>query len=304
VTQQTCFLCKKKFGWLDDKFGKTSLSNSNIPIPEGFGVEDIICYECLKSEEKRLQTSPPPIESQTSGGDEILEEKDNKNQLCQNCNNNVVTFESKTEMLCSLCFSKKYGMQILHQRFTEYYGGHKAYPAGGYFTQYQAGELTLTDSHLIFVKKDRNTVKRWDIIIPLKSIRVDGWRIEEESRRQTIVGGGGGIVTGSGIGGGGGGGMIHQEGKAHHIVIPYVDENGIPQEPRFGISSFGGKAIREWSEKIYNQIVIVKKNNLPNSTVTKTPEPQQDPLIFLKLRLAKGEISKEEYEDLKKTLEK
>jgi len=35
----------------------------------------------------------------------------------------------------------------------------------------------------------------------------------------------------------------------------------------------------------------------------KKPKPKDDPLAVLKLRLAKGEITKEEYEDLRKTLE-
>jgi RNA polymerase-binding transcription factor DksA len=35
----------------------------------------------------------------------------------------------------------------------------------------------------------------------------------------------------------------------------------------------------------------------------KTAEDAEDPIKILKLRLAKGEISKEEYEDLKKSVE-
>ena len=67
------------------------------------------------------------------------------------------------------------------------------------------------------------------------------WRIEEESRRKQLA------AVGSGIDNiGFDGGIIHVTGKAHHIVIPYIDENSIPQEPRFGISSIGGKAVREW----------------------------------------------------------
>ena len=31
-------------------------------------------------------------------------------------------------------------------------------------------------------------------------------------------------------------------GKKHHLLVPYIDENGILQEPIFGISSFGGKS--------------------------------------------------------------
>ena len=66
VTQQTCFLCKKKLGWIDDKFGKKVLSDSNIPIPEGFEMEDVLCYKCFKSEEARLNKPvQQPLKSQT-----------------------------------------------------------------------------------------------------------------------------------------------------------------------------------------------------------------------------------------------
>lgn len=46
---------------------------------------------------------------------------------------------------------------------------------------------------------------------------------------------------------------------AHRLVVPYIDQNGIPQEPRFGISSLGGKTIREWSAKFYERVVEAKK---------------------------------------------
>lgn len=54
--------------------------------------------------------------------------------------------------------------------------------------------------------------------------------------------------------------MINESGKSHRLVVPYTDENGIPQEPRFGISSFRGKAIREWAAKLYRQVVDEKKD--------------------------------------------
>ena len=100
---------------------------------------------------------------------------------------------------------------------------------------------------------------------------------------------------------------MHDSGKAHHVVVPYIDENGIPQEPRFGASSLGGKVIRELSAKLYELIVKSKKNNIQSASskqqtdTSKTKE--DDPMLVLKMRLAKGEITKEEYEDLKKILE-
>jgi Short C-terminal domain len=102
-----------------------------------------------------------------------------------------------------------------------------------------------------------------------------------------------------------------------------MDENGIPQEPRFGVSSFRGKAIREWAAKLYEQVVkektdsasvssspskISNKNSatpLPsadNNQLT-TRNTHEDPLTVLKMRFAKGEITREEYEEMRKMLE-
>jgi hypothetical protein len=52
-----------------------------------------------------------------------------------------------------------------------------------------------------------------------------------------------------------GGGTIHETGQRHRLSVPYVDENGIVQQPVFGVSSYKGKEIRRWAEKIYEQLV-------------------------------------------------
>ena len=174
------------------------------------------------------------------------------------------------------------------------------------FTKYESGKLFLTEHHLIFVKgNNKNPYKKLQIIIPLVSVAMDKWRIEEEGRRQ-IISGAGVSMNNVGVVGG----TIHNSGKAHHIVVPYLDENGISQEPRFGVSSFGGKAIRELASKLYEQIVKetnTKSNQVPPSnmnlkSVTGSVPITDDPISVLKLRFAKGEISKEEYEDMQKTL--
>ena len=121
-----------------------------------------------------------------------------------------------------------------------------------------------------------------------------------------------GVPLGFGVGGG----FIHESGKAHRLVVPYIDENGIPQEPRFGVSSFGGKAIREWAVKLYQQVVIEKRDsNRFSSALDNDVKPSHDhfpsppspniddPLKILKIRFAKGEITREQYEEMRKTLE-
>lgn len=205
-------------------------------------------------------------------------------------------------MLCDSCFTEKYGKKQLEPRIAEYYGGHKAFLGGGYFTKFQSGTIFLTDLYLIFLKGGKEPTDCWEIVIPLNSVIIDKWTIEEESRRKHITGGGVALgESGAAIGGG----AIHDAGKAHHILIPYVDENGIPQEPRFGISSLGGKAIREWSSKIYELIVQAKKINAqrPSMEPHAVSKTTDDPMHILKMRLVKGEISLADYEKLRKLLE-
>ncbi|MGI0022097.1 MAG: SHOCT domain-containing protein [Nitrososphaeraceae archaeon] len=270
LENDSCVLCNKKLGLLRYESREKKLDGH-------------LCKECYEKESV------------------------DKKYRCTVCDLHPALFDFKASNMCDSCFTKRYGRTHLVATNAEYYGGHKAYLAGGFAIKYQVGRMYLTDSHLIFSKPENDQSKRWEIVIPLNSVRVDKWRIEEESRRKEVSGGGVGVLLGSGIGGGIGGGTIHDEGKAHHIVIPYIDENGIPQEPRFGVSSFRGKAIRQWSEKIYEQIVKTKKDILQNTNTkqqTGTPKTKEDdPLHVLKMRLAKGEITKEEFEDLRKMLE-
>jgi uncharacterized membrane protein len=91
--------------------------------------------------------------------------------------------------------------------------------------------------------------------------------------------------------------------------VPYIDENGIPQEPRFGVVSLSGRAIKEWAAKLYEVVVEVKNQQKTSEEVTEdsikhdTKVNNIDPIQVLKVRLAKGEITKEEFEELRKMLE-
>jgi hypothetical protein len=46
-----------------------------------------------------------------------------------------------------------------------------------------------------------------------------------------------------------GGGTIHETGQGHRLAVTHVDENG------FGVSSYKGKEIKRWAEKLYEQLV-------------------------------------------------
>jgi hypothetical protein len=130
---------------------------------------------------------------------------------------------------------------------------------------------------------------------------VERWGIEEISR-DGFSGGAGDIGIGSG--------MIYGSGRAHHILVPYVDENGIPQTPRFGLSSYKGVAIRKLAAELYQQVVNEKRESAKflskadNNTKGLTSSPNSDdPLKILKIRFARGEITKEQYEEMQKMLE-
>jgi hypothetical protein len=229
--------------------------------------------------------------------------KDSK--LCIQCAKKKYALEySHDYNLCLDCFTNNYGKIILEKPDAEYYGGHKAYLSGGYFDKFQTGRLILSEHYLIFAREHKNPEKRWEIVIPLDSVIVERWGIEEISRKQGVSGGAGDVGIGSGI--------LYDSGKAHHIAIPYTDENGIPQLPRFGISSFRGKAIREWAVKLYQQVVNEKRESAKflsetdKQTINQEPVSSpniDDPLKVLKLRFAKGEITKEQYEEMRKMLE-
>jgi hypothetical protein len=286
-------------------------------------------------------------------------------ELCIECFVNSFTTTVKSKKLCDECFLKIYGNVVLHTPSAEYHGGHKAYLAGGMFGKHESGQMLLTESHLFFRKDDEDPSKRIEIIIPLSSIIIEGWNVLSEARRKEISGLGG-SVDNIGLGSI----FIHESGKAHRLMVPYVDENGIPQQPIFGVSSFRGKAIRQWASELYNSVVKVKsisqqgavsnrsftaiaqqpsmtgdKSNentdseahlskekkdsfikprspitifsqqfnevnkntdeeiTPDRTNENTIAKNDEFLNILKMRLVKGEISKEEYIELRKMIE-
>ena len=299
MENQVCFLCNKELS----RFSKKIKFSKLKPIPEGMTEDDVLCDKCnnerikmLKEEQKKLKQELKVQKSQEKRFD----------QYCMNCGKEHPTVLLQKQNICENCYAKKYGITILYANNGEYYGGHKSYLAGGLLSDYEMGQIFLSETYLIFLKKHNDFTKRIEIIIPLNSVIIQGWSVQENIRRKEIVGGGGGLL-GQGIGSGVGGGFIHDTGKSHRLVIPYIDENGIPQEPRFGISSLGGKKIREWSAKVYELVVKNKKENPQTKLEPETPKqrPQSnpdDPIQILKLRYAKGEISKDEFEQMRKDL--
>lgn len=220
-------------------------------------------------------------------------------KLCAICIKNKPDFKFRKENICAHCFEEKYGKILLKEETGEYHGGHKVHLAGGTFGAFESGKMYLTDEYLIFAKGNKNPFKRWEIEIPINSIVLEQWGVRAESRRKHIVGGSTAVTSNVAFGGG----VIQEAGKKHRLLVPYIDENGILQEPVFGISSFGGKAIRKWAAELYELMVKRKQAmevNLGARNNQHTNKFDIKPIDILKVRLAKGEITKKEYEELLK----
>jgi hypothetical protein len=219
--------------------------------------------------------------------------------ICTNCYRNSSSFLFSEHQICTPCFKQKYGEIVLHVKNGEYYGGHKFHLAGGKLGDHEVGELYLTRDYLIFIKYSRDSQGTWDITIPLGSIIIEQWNTQQESRRTSFSGGGIGNEDFMVMGG-----LVRESGKRHRLVIPYIDQNGISHVPIFGVSSMSGKAIKEWAMQLYH-LVSNHERTIPQTVVNSqiATEPLTDPLIVLKLRFAKGEINKQEYEEMKKLLE-
>ena len=186
--------------------------------------------------------------------------------LCAECFEYSYDYILQSRKICKNCYLKVYGTPILYAANAEYHGGHKAYLAGGAFGKSESGKMTLSRSHLIFLKEDRNPLRRIDIVIPLESVSLGSWTVREESRRKDLSGGG---IEYEGIGIGGL--SMQDSGKSHRLVVPYIDENGVPQQPAFGVSSFRGKAIREWASELYARVVDAQSRKRRQDTISTPP---------------------------------
>ena len=214
---------------------------------------------------------------------------------------------SRNYNLCLNCFSDNYGRIIFQVLKAEYYGGHKVYLSGGVSGDYQFGRLILTEHYLVFAREDKKSSKRWEIIIPLDSVIVERWGIEEISR-DGVSSGAGDLGIGSG--------MIYGSGRAHHILVPYVDENGIPQAPRFGLSSYMGEAIRKLASELYLRVVDEKRESTkffsigddnkkqPPDRSLQTITSIADELSKLAKLKEQGVITEEEFSQMKSSLMK
>lgn len=176
--------------------------------------------------------------------------------------------------------SKKEALTTSFTNLT-YAGGHKGYPEG------KRGKIIISPTTFTFheIKGVRNeSLGAFKFDIPIDKIReISIKKTSEVSRMMSVMAGpmwGVGMPT-----------------KKTFVLVEYTDKYGIEQKPLFDfvIGDFGDKMKRRLINAVYEQM-----KNKPKTQEQKTGE---DPLKILKLRYAKGELSKDDFEEMKKTLE-
>ena len=75
---------------------------------------------------------------------------------CVRCGKDTAGYNFKSGKMCVFCFYDMYGGIILNATNGEYYGGHKAYVAGGFARKYELGQMLLTDKFFIFFNDNDN----------------------------------------------------------------------------------------------------------------------------------------------------
>ena len=164
--------------------------------------------------------------------------------LCTACSKNNYSFLLSVGNLCSQCFVRRYGEIILLTDSAEYYGGYNTYEVGR-FRKHQSGHAYLTENYLIFAKEDKDEIsKRWEIVISLSTVGLT-WKSEEEGRKKRMVWEGT-TIDNFGFGSG----FLYKSGDTFHIVVPCVDEDGIFQYPRFGVSV----AASQWATRFTSRL--------------------------------------------------
>jgi hypothetical protein len=156
--------------------------------------------------------------------------------------------------------------------FITYVGGHSA------SSKKHVGRILLKEKELIFEDN-----KHTDFVLRIPYQRIENLSIKtitEINRLRTFLAG---PLWSMGF-----------PDKNQFVLIEYVDHVGIKQTPLFDSNNETKDRIMK---TLYKEIKKHKEKE------TKEPTPQEDPVTVLKLRYVKGEISKEEYEEMKKPLE-
>jgi hypothetical protein len=191
----------------------------------------------------------------------------------------------------------------------KYFGGHFKYPlkSGGIFDTGGStktgvfGKLTLYDNKIVFEKQSVSKSNKWSITIPFDQVDFEsvGYH-EKDSGNATAIGGGMTGFDSIGIGGG----LISKTGNMNLVVLPYIDENGIKQAPKFQIKGFVKDKTEEWAQILYEKIVEMKKRESKNKLSVNTNSNNDFAIKIknLKSMYENGLLSDEEFESKKQSL--
>lgn len=154
-------------------------------------------------------------------------------------------------------FEKRFGKLVI-KSFAQYYGGYKRQAPGGIVSPINPGMMYLFKNYFVFAADTAKKENYWEIVIPMGSIIDDDWQrneLNENKFNKKSVG------------------IIHESGKKL-FLIPFIDDNGIYHEPKFGIMSvpgwkkalgcaaaFGGGGMTKWNQVFFDTRVEWKRNN-------------------------------------------
>jgi len=213
---------------------------------------------------------------------------------CQKCGKAVrMTFKVGKQLVCHDCYvmlehperlkKKKERPKILLSTSATYWGGHIKHPIG---KNGESGRLLVTEEKITFNNITFLSKNKWTIEIPLEKVLWDKILIGtgKDIAYEQQMSGWAFFATGLPV--------STYSRQTTFFTITFKDENNVVHSPKFQV-----KNTKEFSEVLYNRISKIKKREL-------TKEDAEEPLKVLKMRYAKGEISRKDFEQKKKDLEK
>ena len=167
-----------------------------------------------------------------------------------------------------------------------YKGGHSLHSGQSTILNWlQYGTLEIYTDKIIFKQKGSITRrKKWEIEIHVN--KIDFNKVEQFIAGRMDTAGALGAAMGAG-----GLGVLVAIQKDLHIKIPHIDENGKKQEPIFAlIIKKEAEKMQKWIyDRTSKEGVFDKEDN--------------EAIKILKIRFAKGEITKKQFEEMTKDLE-
>ncbi|NPA71985.1 MAG: SHOCT domain-containing protein [Gammaproteobacteria bacterium] len=164
------------------------------------------------------------------------------------------------------------------------------------------GTIKLFNDRIEFEKQALRKSQRWKIVIPFSAIDVSQVHFAEKDSGKAIVTGGGFAWPGLFGVDGFGGGLITKFGDLQLLVIPYTDENGIKQAPRFLIKGAIRDKTREWAQVIYEKLAELSRSKSQNVIEAAQEDEIVEKLKKLKELYESGILTEEEYAQKKKEL--